>query len=79
MSAPFLQLFGIWRYDANNHVGDWLRESENDVARNGIVAYPSRTAAFARASTLYGYPSYSAAKADGWVEVRPLISRDGAK
>jgi hypothetical protein len=60
-------LYGIWCKDKEPH--DWLRDSEDPAS---VIAYESKRAAWSRAAGEYGYHSYTAAKRDGWVEVRPL-------
>lgn len=62
-------LYGIWRNDADQNRGDWLRPVDDSTA---IIAYQSKRAAWSRAAGEYGYPTYTAARRDGWCEVRPL-------
>jgi len=70
--APFAQLFGIWCYDLNNHKGDWMRDDADITADAGISAFPTARMAQRRARRSYGFQTYSDAKREGWVEVRPL-------
>lgn len=58
--------YAIWCKDRE----DWLRESSADGI--GVIAFPTKKAAMRRAALEYASYSYTEAKRNGWVEVRPL-------
>jgi hypothetical protein len=64
-------LWGI-RYHGDDDKWDWVREHNIAVSRPPILAFESKRAACKRAAEYAGYASYTEAKRDNWVEVKPL-------
>lgn len=64
-----VSVYAIWCHDELDS-GDWLRETRADGI--GIIAFLSKRAAQKRAAQEFNYDSYSAAKRDGWCDVRTL-------
>lgn len=70
-----MKLYGIWCKDEKKNRGDWLREFPSNVQDGGIaiLAFTSKRQAQRRAADNYGFDTYSEAKKNDWVEVKPLL------
>lgn len=69
-----MKLYGIWTFESDDK-GDWVREYPPTVIsdKQAILAYERKQDACNRAAEHFGYDTYTAAKRDGWCEVRQLV------
>lgn len=61
--------YGIWRFSDGKNGAGWFRDADHYDA---ILAFKSQRAAKAVAAREWGFKTYTATKASGWCEIRPL-------